>query len=349
MSAITNLGAFTRHGSTNVQKLGLRCRFHPCPLASRRPYKSHQGLRRHYQLQHPFDFQRHGAQIIQETRRSRGFGGMRALTGAAIQEYQVQDRLQLDLGQSEMDISTQRNQDQFEPEIAFEQLNGGSYDNNPNTFEQLTFAAYNTSNAPQDELDRTQAGEYEVARREEHPTAGRKIRTLNDEELLFPPKSNIFHPFNNNSYDFKLGAWLNRGNATDRIISGGFNSGLLRTENSQGEKASFTSAHTLNARLDQLEPELGEESWTYGKAMFWADDSQKEQPFYFRDPATIIQHFFKQPAFRDHLVYKPVKEFNSQGRRIYSEISSADWWWEAQVSFRSVCLELRSQTKDTDS
>jgi hypothetical protein len=38
----------------------------------------------------------------------------------------------------------------------------------------------------------------------------------------------------------------------------------------------------------------------------------------------------EQPAFRIHMLYAPVKEFNDAEECIYSEVKSSDWWWNEQ-------------------
>ncbi|THU92521.1 hypothetical protein K435DRAFT_671964, partial [Dendrothele bispora CBS 962.96] len=43
------------------------------------------------------------------------------------------------------------------------------------------------------------------------------------------------------------------------------------------------------------------------------------------------------PAFADHLVYKPSRMFTNSSKnkesRIYSEMWTGKWWWAVQVSF----------------
>jgi hypothetical protein len=42
----------------------------------------------------------------------------------------------------------------------------------------------------------------------------------------------------------------------------------------------------------------------------------------------------RQPAYAEHLIYAPQRCFNSdtQPKRFYTELHTADWWWETQVS-----------------
>jgi hypothetical protein len=42
----------------------------------------------------------------------------------------------------------------------------------------------------------------------------------------------------------------------------------------------------------------------------------------------------RQPAYAEHLMYATQRYFNSdmQPKRLYTEMHTADWWWETQVS-----------------
>lgn len=80
-----------------------------------------------------------------------------------------------------------------------------------------------------------------------------------------------------------------------------------------------------------MEPAFAEKGWKRGEAKFFSDTENAFKPFYFRPIDEMIKHFFKQPAFRDHLIYKPIRDFNASGDRVYSDLHTADWWWEEQV------------------
>jgi hypothetical protein len=43
--------------------------------------------------------------------------------------------------------------------------------------------------------------------------------------------------------------------------------------------------------------------------------------------------FIWQPAHGEHLIYAPQHYVNSDTpqKRLYSEMHTADWWWETQV------------------
>ena len=58
----------------------------------------------------------------------------------------------------------------------------------------------------------------------------------------------------------------------------------------------------------------------------------KASPIFYRDPVKLLKYILKQPAYARDMVWNPVREFDSLGRRVYSELHTADWWWEEQVS-----------------
>jgi len=52
--------------------------------------------------------------------------------------------------------------------------------------------------------------------------------------------------------------------------------------------------------------------------------------FYFRDPVECARYLLRQRPYKDHMVYGPTRTVDVEGDRVYSEMNSADWWWETQ-------------------
>ncbi|RPA71031.1 hypothetical protein BJ508DRAFT_202336, partial [Ascobolus immersus RN42] len=51
----------------------------------------------------------------------------------------------------------------------------------------------------------------------------------------------------------------------------------------------------------------------------------------------MIQQIFRQPAYKEHLIYQPVREYNhtpNEKVRVYSDLHNADWWWKKQDTLR---------------
>lgn len=61
---------------------------------------------------------------------------------------------------------------------------------------------------------------------------------------------------------------------------------------------------------------------------------------WYRNPVACIRELLSNLCFRDHMVYAPRKVFTGEvmadgsPEQEYSEMSTADWWWETQVSSR---------------
>ena len=53
--------------------------------------------------------------------------------------------------------------------------------------------------------------------------------------------------------------------------------------------------------------------------------------YYVRDLQECIEYLLRQRAYAADLVYAPIREFGEKGQRIYTEMHTADWWWDVQV------------------
>ena len=87
------------------------------------------------------------------------------------------------------------------------------------------------------------------------------------------------------------------------------------------------SKNKLKLLAHQLEPRLDRDAWREATVHF--DD--RPTKYYYRNPLELVTYMLSQPAYKDHLVYAPVKEYNADGERIYSELHTGDWWWRTQV------------------
>ena len=103
-------------------------------------------------------------------------------------------------------------------------------------------------------------------------------------------------------------------------------------------KLSFKSAHTLNKRIDEMPDGLGWQSWQHATtSLTWKVDDAEREPvtFYYREPLECARWLLGQKAYVNHMVYAPEQRFyrgnKSTKRRVYSEMNTADWWWETQV------------------
>ena len=53
--------------------------------------------------------------------------------------------------------------------------------------------------------------------------------------------------------------------------------------------------------------------------------------FYYRDPLECIKALLSQVHLSDTFVWAPERYYNARNERLYSEMHTADWWWDMQV------------------
>jgi hypothetical protein len=133
---------------------------------------------------------------------------------------------------------------------------------------------------------------------------------------------NPWYPFKD-SFDFNSARTLTLKNLTNSAIDALFSQGLLPTP-----KLSFGSARALHLKLNQLAIDMGEPSWSIGREAL-ADKTIAT--FKYRNPIDLIEYLLSQRVYKDDLVYSPVREFRDDAR-LYSELHTADWWWNTQLS-----------------
>jgi len=86
---------------------------------------------------------------------------------------------------------------------------------------------------------------------------------------------------------------------------------------------SFHSADALRKLLSELDFGLGDDSWI-------EDDSHICRTLYYRDIFKCIQFLLAHLPFQVHSNFAPVPLADSEGRRIYGEMNTGDWWWDTQ-------------------
>lgn len=59
----------------------------------------------------------------------------------------------------------------------------------------------------------------------------------------------------------------------------------------------------------------------------------EELEFWWRDPVECVRELIGNPAFREHLHYRPTRLWRrNTGKRVFNEAWTANWWWDVQVS-----------------
>jgi len=160
-----------------------------------------------------------------------------------------------------------------------------------------------------------------------HPSAGIAVGNAacvqeDADKLLQDP----YTPFSGPA-EFKLARWFVNSNIPKTQINEYFNQGLGKSAD-----IGYTSGYTFHQLLDSMDSELGVGSWKSGQATTRICERTQNIPYFYRNPMDCIRFLLKQPAYRDHMAYAPVRQYNDLGERIYTELHTADWWWRTQVT-----------------
>jgi len=130
-----------------------------------------------------------------------------------------------------------------------------------------------------------------------------------------------WNPFSSEA-NINLASWFFRNKVGKLQIDAYFAEGLGGTV-SRSFGATYTKRHHLHA----LDPFCDYLLWTEPEI----NDGRHVTAFYYRNIIDCLCYLICQVVYRSDIVYEPIRENNSSGERLYSEMHMADWWWETQV------------------
>ena len=93
------------------------------------------------------------------------------------------------------------------------------------------------------------------------------------------------------------------------------------------ERGLFRSAYSLEKQLETLDPFREYLSWTETTL----ESGEQSTTFYYCNIVSCVRYLIRQVAYKEHIVYAPIREYDSNGDQLYTEMHTADWWWETQV------------------
>jgi hypothetical protein len=125
--------------------------------------------------------------------------------------------------------------------------------------------------------------------------------------------------------EFKLVQWFIQSGAPKNKIDDYYNAGL----GSSGDGRA-TSAAIMWKKIDSMEK--SRDMRFEEKVIDYSVPGVGETRLFYRDPVKCVEYLLRQPAFASKMVWGPIKEFSSNGKRLYSEMHTGDWWWEEQVN-----------------
>jgi len=122
--------------------------------------------------------------------------------------------------------------------------------------------------------------------------------------------------------DFNLASWLVPSKVAKLQIDAYFAAGLGGTDS-----RSFRSAYTMRQHLNVLDP--------FGEYLVWTeaviDDGQHAATFYSRNIIDCVRYLIRHMAYRSDMVFTPIREYDTSGERLYSEMHMTDWSSDTQV------------------
>lgn len=158
---------------------------------------------------------------------------------------------------------------------------------------------------------------------ETYENAGRPLKDVNpnlqlEKALMEDP----WRPFRTQD-DFKLAKWFITSKVSRSQIDKYFSAGLATSSS-----PCFKSAYKLDQYIHALDPYRDLLAWNEGT--FERDDGSSTT-FFYRDMVHCVEYLLAQTAYRKDMIYGPVWEHDGNGKRVYSEMHTADWWWDTQV------------------
>ena len=106
---------------------------------------------------------------------------------------------------------------------------------------------------------------------------------------------------------------------------------LIQQSQVQKRPLSFTSARALRAKVELLP---GGPQWKSKTIVIPGGATRTPLVLYYRDGLEVFKHIFGNPDFKNSMSFIPQKIYvdHEKETRIYTEIFTGDWAWEAQAS-----------------
>ena len=144
-----------------------------------------------------------------------------------------------------------------------------------------------------------------------------------------PDKQEPWYPFPSEG-DYALALWMHESQLSSGAIDRFFQDKRLRRFHSD---CSFNNAQTLKDKMQNRHGTGINTDWF--RQDFRIDGGRRGslsklyQVLYF-DILSIIKSLLGHRPFAPSLNYRPIRQRNLNGARVFSEMHTADWWWEMQ-------------------
>jgi len=96
-----------------------------------------------------------------------------------------------------------------------------------------------------------------------------------------------------------------------------------------GPRFSFHSSYGLYEKLDAM---IIDPVWKNGFVDFRL---AKKTEFWYWDILEVLKYLLRLKFFAPHMFWAPVRHFDTQKERVYTEMNTGSWWWDTQVEMLS--------------
>jgi len=155
------------------------------------------------------------------------------------------------------------------------------------------------------------------------------------------PEYNHLHPFHS-ARDYKLARFFTLSKVPKTRIDDFFRDNILPPSHDVHPTSdiSFKSGYTFYKQTDKM---IDDPPWHTGEVQYAL---RPKSEFRYRNLLECIQYLLRQRAFVCHMLWEPVKIFNKDNERIYSEMNTGTWWWDQQVCSPEMHIHIRLLTSD---
>jgi hypothetical protein len=114
-----------------------------------------------------------------------------------------------------------------------------------------------------------------------------------------------------------------------------YDDNVLKEENTALHHPSFENGNSIQKLVANMPDNLAPGEWELHtlEDMKWSDNHQRPIKYWSRDIIKSMRWLMGQPANDKHVIYAPQHDFkgDTPPKRLYTEMHTADRWWEIQV------------------
>jgi hypothetical protein len=138
-----------------------------------------------------------------------------------------------------------------------------------------------------------------------------------------------YAPFDD-AADYAMALWFYKTKLTMENLTEFFSNPLL---SKQREGLSYKTAAQWDQKMHMIPYGIIDDKFhkaTISTAGLVAGMPRRKYTIRYRNALSVVRFLLGFPAFRDEMTYAPVHLHTPEGNRVYSELHTADWWWETQ-------------------